>query len=141
MKLKIKKLKKSAKLPSYANPGDAGLDLHAVRNYKIKPGRIGLVDTGVAVELPRGTVGLVWDKSGMAMKNGLKTLGGVLDEGYRGELTVGLVNLSGKTYNIEKGDKVAQLLVQKVERVRITETKKLSNSLRGTNRYSSSGKK
>ncbi len=141
MKIKIQKLHKDARVPTYANPGDAGIDLYAIKKYKIKPGEKGLIDTGLAFELPSGTVGLVWDKSGVAMKNGLKSLGGVLDEGYRGELTVGLVNLSRKTYNIDKGDKIAQLLIQKVERANIKEVKKLSSSVRGAGRFGSSGKK
>lgn len=141
MKIKIQKLHKDAKVPTYATPGDAGMDLYAVKKYKIKPGQIGLIDTGLAFELPSGTVGLVWDKSGVAMKNGLKSLGGVLDMGYRGELTIGLVNLSRKTYNIDKGDKIAQLLIQKVEHVDIKEVKKLSGSVRGSGRFGSSGKK
>jgi dUTP pyrophosphatase len=141
MKVKIKKLHKDAKVPAYANPGDAGIDLFAIKKYKIKPGQIGLIDTGLAFELPPKTVGLVWDKGSVAMKRGLKSLGGVLDEGYRGELTIGLVNLSRKTYNIDKGDKVAQLLIQKVERANIKEVKKLSGSIRGVGRFGSSGKK
>ena len=141
MNLKIKKLSKEAKVPNYANPGDAGLDLFAIKKYKVKPGEIKLIDTGVAFELPPKTVGLVWDKGSVAMKNGLKTLGGVMDEGYRGELTVGLVNLSKKVYTIEKGDKVAQLLIQKVENVKPLIVKSLSNSVRGKKRYGSSGKK
>jgi len=141
MKIKIQKLHKDAKVPTYATSGDAGMDLYAVKKYKIKPGQIGLIDTGLAFELPSGTVGLVWDKSGVAMKNGLKSLGGVLDVGYRGELTIGLVNLSRKTYNIDKGDKVAQLLIQKVEHVNIKEVKKLSSSVRGSGRFGSSGKR
>lgn len=141
MKLKIKKLVKGAKIPGYANPGDAGLDLYSVKKYKVKPGEIKLVDTGVAFELPPKTVGLVWDKGSVAMKNGLKTLGGVMDEGYRGELTVGLVNLSKRVYSIEKGDKVAQLLIQKVENVKPHIVNKLDNSVRGKKRFGSSGKK
>ena len=81
MKIKIQKLNKDAKIPTYANPGDAGIDLYAIKKYKIKPGQIGLIDTGLAFELPPGIVGLIWDKTSVAMKNGLKSLGGVLDEG------------------------------------------------------------
>ncbi len=141
MKVKIQKLHKDAKIPTYATLGDAGMDLYAIKRYKIKPGQIGLIDTGLAFELPPGTVGLVWDKGGIAMKNGLKTLGGVLDIGYRGEMTVGLVNLTRKTYNIDKGDKIAQMLIQRVEHVDIKEVKKLSQSVRGVGRFGSSGKK
>ncbi len=141
MKVKIKKLNSDAKIPSYSNPGDAGLDLYSVKKYKIKPGEIVLIDTGLTFELPLGTVGLIWDKGSVAMKNGLKSLGGVFDEGYRGEWTIGLINLSHKTYNIDKGDKIAQLLIQKVEHVNIEVVKKLSSSTRGVGRFGSSGKK
>ena len=141
MKLRIKKLNKNAKLPRYANSGDAGLDFFAIKKYVIKPRDIKLIDTGIAVELPPKAVGLIWDKGSVAMKNGLKTLGGVCDEGYRGEITIGLVNLSKKTYTIEKGDKVAQMLIQRVERTIPVSIKELSSSTRGKKRFGSSGKK
>ena len=84
MKLKIKKLKPDARMPEYALPGDAGLDLFASENFTLKKGEKGAIPTGIAMEIPDGFVGLIWDKSGLAMKHGLKTLGGVVDSGYRG---------------------------------------------------------
>ena len=141
MKLKIKKLHEEAVVPSYAHPGDAGVDLYATKEYRVKSGEIVLVETGIAMELPRGTVGLIWDKSGFATKNGFKTLGGVVDEGYRGEIKVGLINLSKKSYLIEKGDKVAQMLIQKVEHPTITLVKKLSETKRGIGGFGSTGRK
>jgi len=139
--MKIKKLNKDAKVPMYANPGDAGMDLCTVRDYKIKSKDITLIETGIAIELPKGHVGLIWDKSGLATKYGLKVLGGVIDEGYRGEVKVGLINLSRKTYNIEKGDKIAQILIQKITRVKPNLVKNLSSSKRGERNFGSSGKK
>jgi dUTP pyrophosphatase len=139
--MKIKRLNKEAKIPTYANPKDAGMDLYAVRNYKIKSKDVALIDTGIAIELPRGHAGLIWDNSGLATKYGLKVLGGVVDEGYRGEVKVGLINLSRKTYNIEKGDKVAQILIQKITRIKPKLIKDLSSSRRGGGGFGSSGKK
>jgi len=139
--MKIKKLNKDAKVPTYTNPGDAGMDLYAVRDYKIKSKDIALIETSIAVELPKGHAGLIWDKSGLATKYGLKVLGGVIDEGYRGEIKVGLINLSRKTYNIKKGDKVAQILIQKIARVKPSLIKNLSLSKRGKGSFGSSGKK
>jgi dUTP pyrophosphatase len=140
-KLKIKKLHPDAVLPKFALPGDVGMDLFAVQSHEIKPNQIAHIPTGIAMELPKGHAGLVWDKSGLSHKHGLKTLGGVLDEGYRGDITIGLINLSNKNYTVQKGDKVAQILIQKIERPRIVISNALSKSKRGEGRYGSTGKK
>lgn len=140
LKIKIKKLDPEARLPSYAHPGDAGMDLYALERVEIKPGERVKIKTGIAVELPEGYAGLWWDKSGLSNNHGLKILGGVLDAGYRGELLVGLVNLSRETYVVEKHDKVTQMLVQKVERVEIEEVGELSDTSRGTGGFGSTGK-
>lgn len=141
MKIKIKKLHPDAIVPKFALAGDVGMDLFAIEAHEIKPKQIARIATGIAMELPKGHAGLVWDKSGLSHKYGLKTLGGVLDEGYRGDLTVGLINLSGKKYRVEKGDKIAQILIQKIERPKIVLTGALSKSKRGEGRYGSTGKK
>jgi dUTP pyrophosphatase len=138
--LKIQLLRPEAVMPSYANPGDAGMDLSTTERVVLKPGRMGVAPTGLAFQLPRGTVGLVWDKSGLATKQGLKVLGGVIDAGYRGEVMVGLVNLGPKTVTLEAGHKVAQLLVQSVHRPRIARVAKLSSTARGDKGFGSSGK-
>ncbi len=140
MILKIKKLDPEAKLPAYAHPGDAGLDLFALEAVTAKPGEITRVRTGLATEISEGWVGLFWDKSGLAINHGLKLMGGVLDAGYRGELVVGLINLLDKPYPIEKHHKVAQLLIQPVERVVIEEAIDLSDSARGAHGFGSTGK-
>lgn len=140
-KLRIKKLHPDAVLPRFALPGDAGMDLFAVESHEIKPNQIAHIPTGIAMELPRGHVGLVWDKSGLSHKHGLKTLGGVLDGGYRGDITIGLINLSDKNYLVQKGDKVAQILIQKIEQPKIVISNTLSKSKRGEGRYGSTGKK
>ncbi|MCC6934228.1 MAG: dUTP diphosphatase [Candidatus Yanofskybacteria bacterium] len=139
MHLKLQRLHPAATLPSYANPGDAGMDLHTVERVLIRPGASAVVATGIAVALPRGCVGLIWDKSGLATKHGLKVMGGVIDEGYRGEIKVGLVNLGTKRLVLEPGHKVAQMLVQRVSRVTVKEVPSLSSTRRGAKGFGSSG--
>lgn len=140
MKLKIKKTHPEAKLPQYATVGDAGMDLFALEETILKPGQFLGVSTGVAFEIPNGYVGLVWDKSSLSIMNGLKTLGGVIDAGYRGEVKVGMINLSDKEYKIEKGHKVAQMLLQKIEHPTIVEVAELSETERGKGGFGSTGK-
>ncbi|MCX6713784.1 MAG: dUTP diphosphatase, partial [Candidatus Vogelbacteria bacterium] len=85
MKIKVKKLDLEAKLPSYAHLGDAGMDIYALEDVVLKSGERARIKTGIAIEIPNGFVGLVWDKSGISTNHGLKTLAGVVDSGYRGE--------------------------------------------------------
>jgi len=139
--LKIKKLTSDAKLPSYAHHGDAGLDLYSAEDKIIKPNERAVIKTGLAMELPHGHAGLVWDKSGLAAKNGLKVLGGVVDCNYRGEVMVLIMNLSNKDYEAKKGEKIAQMLIQKVEHMEIEEVKELSDTTRGAGGFGSTGKK
>ena len=91
------------------------------------------------MELPEGFVGLVWDKSGLAIKNGIKTMAGVIDSGYRGEIGIVLANLSDQDFKIEKGQKIAQMLIQKVEWAEIEEVKELSKTKRGDGGFGSTG--
>lgn len=141
LKLRIKKLHKDALIPSYAHEGDAGLDLFSPEKVVVKKGERVQVPTGLAFQIPDGYVGLVWDKSGLSHKHGIKTLGGVLDAGYRGELLVGVVNLGEEDYIFEKGHKVAQLLIQKVENVCIEVVDELqNNTTRGVGGIGSTGK-
>ena len=141
MKLKITKLKPNAKLPAYAHNTDAGMDLFALEDRLIKHGEIAQIETGIAIELPKGYAALIWDKSGIAMTQGLKVMGGVIDSGYSGDYTVGLANLSGKDFKVEKHSKIAQALIQKVEHPEIIEVTKIAAGKRGTNRFGSTGKK
>jgi dUTP pyrophosphatase len=94
--IKIKKIDSDAKIPTYAHEGDAGMDIYSVEDLVVKAGEHAKVHTGIAMEIPDGFVALVWDKSGISMNYGLKTLGGVVDAGYRGEVVIGVVNLSKK---------------------------------------------
>ena len=140
MIFKVKKLHPEAKLPSYAHPGDAGMDLFALETVTAEPGKITRVRTGIATEFSDGYVALFWDKGGLSINHGLKLLGGVLDAGYRGELVVGLINLLDTPHVIEKHHKVAQLLLQAVERPAITEATELSDTSRGAGGFGSTGK-
>lgn len=140
MVLKIRRLSEEVKMPTYAYPGDAAFDLCASEDISLAPGEYRGIPTGLAMEIPEGYVGLVWDKSGVAIRNGLKTLGGVVDCGYRGEVLAGIVNLSGETRVFKKGEKVAQMIIQKKETVVLEEAESLSDSVRAERGFGSSGK-
>ena len=104
------------------------MDIFSAEDAVIKAGERKNIRTGVKMEMPNGFVGLVWDKSGLAMKNGIKTMAGVIDSGYRGEIGIVLVNLSDQDFKIEKGQKIAQMLIQKVEWAEIEEVQELSET-------------
>jgi dUTP pyrophosphatase len=138
-KVYIKRLDPSVPAPAYAHDDDAGFDLFARSEVVLGPGERAQVPTGVAMVIPDGYVGLVWDKSGISHKHGLKTLGGVVDAGYRGEVMVGVVNVGSEPYHIDKHRKVAQMLVQAVEHVVFEEVEELPDSVRGTGGFGSTG--
>ena len=138
--LKIKKIRIDATLPSYAHPGDAGLDLFSAEDATLKPNTRALIPTGVAMEIPKTCVGLIWDKSGISTKYGLKTMAGVVDSGYRGEVLVCLINLSKETYSFKKGEKIAQMIIQKKEKMTVKEVKELRGTKRGEGGFGSTGK-
>lgn len=140
MRIKIKKLKDGMKLPSYAHSGDVGMDLYAMETYTIEPGGHHFFWHGFAMEFPIGYTAMVVDKSGIS-KSGLHTMGGVFDAGYRGEYNTHLVNLSDKSYTVEEGDKVSQLVIVPVAIVEIEEADTLSESSRGLGAFGSTGKK
>ena len=141
MKVKVKKLKKDAKLPTHGHPGDAGIDFYAIEDVIFAPGKQACVHTGVAIEIPEGHVGLIWDKSSISFNTGLKIMGGVIDASYRGELIMNLLNTSQKKVIMKKGYKVAQMVIQKFEHCDIAEVKKLSDTVRGHGREGSTGHK
>lgn len=140
MKLRIKKIDKDAIIPSYAYDDDAGFDLYTSKEVEIGIGERFMIPTGLALEIPKGYVGLVWDKSGLSINHGLKTLGGVIDSGYRGEVQVGVINLGDKLYTFHVGDKVAQMIIQKKETVEVEEVETLNDSEREGKGFGSSGK-
>lgn len=139
MLIKFQKVLNEAIIPHYAHQGDAGLDIFSAEETVIKAGERKNIRTGVKMEMPEGFVGLVWDKSGLALKNGLKTMAGVIDACYRGEIGIVLANLSEQDYKIEKGQKIAQMIIQKVERAEIEETQKLSETKRSEGGFGSTG--
>jgi len=139
MKVKIKRLHSDAIIPKYAHPGDAGMDLYSIEeDFILKPGERKMIGTGISAEIPEGYVALIWDKSGVGLK-GVKRLGGVIDCHYRGEYKVVLVNLSNENYEIKKKQKIAQLLIQKVENPEIEVVEELSQTSRGEGGFGSTG--
>ena len=141
MIIKIKKLDKEAKLPTHGHPGDAGVDLYCIEDVRFPPGKQERVHTGVAIEIPEGYVGLIWDKSSISFNLGLKVMGGVIDAGYRGEIVMNLLNVSSKEVLLSKDHKVAQMIIQKFEHCDILEVEELSQTVRGEKREGSTGKK
>ncbi len=140
LQVKIKRLNKEAPLPCYGHPGDAAFDLYASEKTTLKSGERASVPVGIEMEIPRGYAGLVWDKSGLSHNNGIKTLGGVIDSGFRGEVRVGVINLGKEPYTFLKNHKVAQMIIQKVEEVEIVESEKLEETARGKKGWGSTGK-
>ena len=137
--LKIQRKSPLAKLPTKAHETDAGLDLYSSDYYSIMPGERMRINNGLVIAIPEGYVGLIWDKSGLATKSGLHTIAGVIDSGYRGELAVNVINLGQDIYNIAPGQKIAQLLIQKIENIEIIETIIDDNTDRGTAGFGSTG--
>ncbi len=138
MQLKVQKLSPAAKLPARAYAHDIGYDLYAVDNHGILPGKREIVCTGIKMAIPPGFAGLIWDKSGVA-KDGVHVLGGVYDPGFRGEITVTMINLGEDTYNIAPGQKIAQILIQPTATPEIIETEINDKTARGDGRHGSSG--
>ena len=138
--LKFKKLHKDAKIPNYAHPGDVGLDLYSLEDKDLNPGEHYIFPLGFALEFPEGYAAIVKDK-GSISKAELHTMGGVYDAGFRGEYNVHLVNLGDKSYAVEKGDKIAQLVIYPVEIAKVEEADELSDSSRGEGHFGSTGRK
>lgn len=139
MTLRIKKLHPDAIPPKYALPQDAGMDFFALETTIIPPQERKLISTGIALAIPAGYVGLIWDKSSIAAKHGIKTMAGVIDSGYRGEIKILLHNLSPQPYTMEKGAKIAQMLIQPVEQKKIVEVQELDETARGQGGFGSTG--
>lgn len=136
--LSFKKLLDSATTPTKANSNDAGFDLYSTRDLEIPPGCRGKVSTGIAMEIPDGYVGLIWPRSGLAVKQGVDVFAGVIDSGYRGEIIVCLYNAGSSNVVIKRGDKIAQILIQEVPQFQMVEVETLSDSDRGEKGFGSS---
>ena len=139
MKLKIKKVRTDARVPTRAHKEDVGVDLYTCGEHTVLPGVTAMIPIGVAFEIEEGYVGLIWDKSSIESKS-IKTLGGVIDAGYRGEVAVMMHNLSDTPYTFLHGHKVAQLLIQKVELWEVEEVSELTESVRGVGGFGSTGR-
>jgi dUTP pyrophosphatase len=138
----VQRLDPDLPLPSYSHPGDAGADIYSAEDAEIGPGERKLVRTGIAIALPEGFVGLVHPRSGMAVKLGVTVLNapGTVDAGYRGEILVNLVNHDPhQIAKISRGDRIAQLVVQRVERAHFHGVGNLPESVRGSGGHGSTG--
>jgi dUTP pyrophosphatase len=135
------RLDRELPLPAYARPGDAGLDLRASESVKLEPGERRLVSTGLAIAIPEGHAGLVLPRSGLAMQKGVTVLNapGLIDSGYRGELKVLLINHGPVVVAIERGERIAQLVIQAVAHARLVEVERLPDSARGEGGFGSTG--
>jgi len=141
LSLRVKRLDPRAVLPRRAHDGDAGLDLHALEGFELAPGARAQIRTGIAIALPPGTAGLVLPRSGLAARHGISVVNapGLIDEGYRGEVQVLLLNTDRQqTLRADAGDRIAQLVVVDVDAPEIVETDDLGDSSRGTGGFGSS---
>lgn len=140
MEIKIKRLHPDTKLPNYAHPGDVGLDLYSLEEYTLQPGERKVFVNGFALEFENGYAAIVKDKGGPPFHHGLHTMGGVFDAGFRGEYNVCLINLGQEVCTIEKGQKIAQLIIYPVAIAELQEVDELSDSSRGEGKLGSTGK-
>lgn len=138
--MKVKRLSETAILPTRGSPEAAGLDLYAGVRVILPPGTRAVIPTGVAVAIPEDMVGLIWPRSGMAVKHGIDVLAGVIDSDYRGEIAVVLQNHGQEVVTIRQGDRIAQMIVQRYERENVFEVDELPASDRGAGGFGSTGK-
>jgi len=141
--VKMKRIHEDAKIPLQANPGDAGMDLYSIETIEIQPGESRLVKTGIQLELPKGTEAQVRPRSGLALKHSITVLNspGTIDEGYRGEIGVILINHGKSPFLVEKSMRIAQMVIQTVPQVQLVEVEELSQTDRGEGGFGSSGTK
>jgi dUTP pyrophosphatase len=140
--ISVQRLDPELPMPAYAHPGDAGADLVAGVDVTLKPGERALIPTGIAIALPEGYVALIHPRSGLAAKHGLSIVNtpGTVDAGYRGEIKVLLINHDPfEPISLRRGDRMAQLVVQRVERARFVAVDALPDSVRGSGGYGSTG--
>lgn len=137
----VKRMSDDAVVPHAMNPGDAGFDLSAAEDVTLAPGRRSVVDTGIAVCIPRGFAGMVLSRSGLAAEKGIAVLNapGLIDSGYRDSIQVILINTGDSEFTLKKGDRVAQLVIQSVEDPYLAETNIIPDSERGMNGLGSTG--
>ncbi|MCC2659347.1 MAG: deoxyuridine 5-triphosphate nucleotidohydrolase, partial [Arthrobacter sp.] len=142
VQIQLKMLDDGLEAPSYAHPGDAGADLRAREDVVLEPGERRLVPTRVSIALPNGFVALIHPRSGLATKHGLTVVNapGTVDAGYRGEIAVTLLNTDrDKAIELRRGDRIAQMVIQRVEYAQFVAVGELSDSVRGTGGFGSTG--
>ena len=141
MTVKFRRIDPSAELPTYAHPGDAGMDIRSIEELTIEPGARALVHTGLVMVLPSGYEAQVRPRSGLALKNGVTVLNtpGTIDEGYRGEIGVILANFGSEPFKVEKSAKIAPMVIAPCTRAEIAETDEVDDTVRGTGGFGSSG--
>lgn len=144
MEIKVERVNKNIELPKYQHFGeDAGLDLHAAEELTIKSGEYKLIKTGLKIAVPKGYAAFVYPRSGLALKKGVTVLNadGVIDSGYRGEVGVILINHGSQDFKINFNDRIAQLIIQKVNTIEWNEVESLSESQRGEGGFGHTGVK
>jgi dUTP pyrophosphatase len=141
MQINLRRLDPEALPPSRAHPGDAGFDLSATAGGVLASGQRAAIGTGIAVEIPPGYAGLVLPRSGLARRHGISLVNapGLIDSGYRGEIEVLLINHGAESFTIEPGQRIAQLVIVRVEEVEFHEVEELAGSERGVRGFGSSG--
>lgn len=141
MKLRVQKLNDLATLPKYAHPSDAGMDLCAIEKINLEPGATTLVKTGLSIELPPNTEAQIRPRSGLALKHAVTVLNtpGTIDEGYRGEIGVILINHGAETFHISPGMRIAQMVIKPVISVEVEEVESLTTTTRGEGGFGSTG--
>ncbi|MGX4600813.1 dUTP diphosphatase [Faecalimicrobium sp. JNUCC 81] len=139
--LKIKKLSEEAIIPNFAHQGDAGMDLYSIEEVVIPSSETRLIKTGISIQLPKNTEAQVRPRSGMALKHSITVLNtpGTIDEGYRGEICIILINHGKDEFVVTKGMKIAQMVVKPIYDINIEEVKELDNTERGQGGFGSTG--
>lgn len=137
--IKCKKLLDSASVPTRAHEHDAGWDLYSSERSFVISSKRKVVSTSISLAIPDGYVGLIWPRSGLAAKKGIDVFAGVIDSGYRGEIKVCLYNSSGVNFEIDKGDRIAQIIFHKIPQTKMLEVDSLGDSIRGDSGFGSSG--
>ena len=139
MEIKVQTMSKYGRVPTKINPSDAGWDIYAAEDAIIDPSKSQLISTDMAMAIPEGYVGLIWDRAGMAAKRGIHRFAGVIDSGYRGEVKVCLWNSSNEHCIINKGDRIAQILFQPVPSLPLIQVQNLNDTSRGKKGFGSTG--
>ena len=143
IEIEIKLLDEGLPMPRYQHEGDAGLDLPSRVDYELGPGERAMIPTGIAVAIPRGYAGFVLPRSGLASRHGISLVNspGLVDSGYRGELAIVMINTDRqKPFDIKRGDRIAQLVIQRVVEARTVQVKELDDTSRGVGGFGSTGK-